>query len=533
MKKSRKDLFIIFFLITALLFLVRFSSGFTYKPVMDDWFLYGDIYDNKWDFIISNEKFAIRPLAGAIDIFIAAPLFDRLWVVEILMSFCQAFGAVFFADIFRKNDFQADGLFIIALCLIPMNMEATYWLAASIRISCAMLFTALPVWFLNEFLISDKRKYAAAYSVAGFAAVSFYEPAVVIYFLLSCYLVLRKRNKKYLRLLIPLAAHLIYIALYYILNGSGGEMAVRGHLLANNFFEHAAEVTDMIARVLTVYNIRAFSLGLKDGISLIISEGLYLQTAAVAALSFLLGFMLRRNETENRRFSPRRLMLCLILSLGGVSLFYIIGGLFIAIRFVYFSFIGIGLAAEELMLIMPKNGRRIINFFLVPALSCCFAVSGMGTVSQYQKTSAEDERIVSQILSADTENFVTNPDRNTYLLGAAPYYKSVKSVEWLESIRGACSGYADLTGCMRHKAGKVNTNNLTPVPDYGAIKMSYYINSPEICRFFALDDNLNVITVHLRQENDRFKVLEESGRVYGEIIRDENGTYRFYQTVFG
>ena len=68
--------------VTAAIVLVqRFLAG-AYKPVMDDWFLYGDLYTKLSEriakFAVPNEKFAIRPFAGIIDIFVNAPLFKHI-----------------------------------------------------------------------------------------------------------------------------------------------------------------------------------------------------------------------------------------------------------------------------------------------------------------------------------------------------------------------------------------------------------------------------------------------------------------------
>lgn len=533
MKERNVKIFTIFLTVSAVLLLTRFAAGLVYKPVMDDWFLYGDLYgDVINDFALPNAKFTIRPLAGILDIFLAAPLFNHLWIVELVMTLLLAAGAVIFYDVLSDSGFAPSGLFLISLCLVPMNMEATYWLAASLRISCALFFTALTLRLLNSYLKSDKKIYAVLYAVSGFFAVSFYEPAIVIYVMLFAYLLYRKRDRKYTYLIFIIAEHLIYIALYYILNGGSGELAVRGHLFSSNFFIHAGEVTDMTARVLFLYNFRAFTRGLKCGAELILSRGLYVQAAALLVLSVFLGVLVR-HEGKDRRFSVKRLLISLALTVGGVAVFYVIGDLYIAIRFVYFSFIGIGLAACELALLTPQKLQPVLRCAVTAALTFVFAVSGMGITNQYIKTSEEDVRIVNEILASDTENFAVNPDRNTYLLGAKPYYDDIHSVGWLESIRGACSGYADLTGCMRHVTGVTNTNNLTPVPDCGVIKMDYYIENPAICRFFALDENARVINVSVNKTDDGYEVTEEGGKRYGTITVGEDGTYRFYRKQIG
>lgn len=533
MKERNLKIFTIFLTVSAVLLLTRFALGLAYKPVMDDWFLYGDLYGDVINgFALPNAKFTIRPLAGILDIFLAAPLFDHLWIVELIMTLLLAAGAVILYDILSDNGFAPSGLFLISLCFVPMNMEATYWLAASIRISCALFFTALTLRLLNGYLKSDKKIYAVLYAVSGFFAVSFYEPAIVIYVMLFAYLLYRKRGRKYIHLIFIIAAHLTYIALYYILNGGSGELAVRGHLFTSNFFSQARAVTDMVGRVLVLYDWRAFVRGLKCGAELILSRGLYIQTAALLGLSVFLGILVR-HEGKDRSFSVKRLLISLALTAGGVAVFYVIGFLYTAIRFVYFSFIGIGLAACELALLTPKKIQPVLRTAVTAALTFVFEVSGMGITSQYIKTSEEDVCIVNEILALDTENFAVNPDRNTYLLGAEPYYDDVHSVEWLESIRGACSGYADLTGCLRHMTGVTNTNNLTPVRDGEAISMTYYINSPEICRFFALDKNARVISVSVNETDGGYEVTEEGGERYGMITADESGVYRFYRNKIG
>lgn len=146
MDKTRdKYLYYMFLTATCLLILQRFSINGLYYPVMDDWFLYGDTYTwtNKiTDFIIPNGKFAIRPLAGAVDIFFVAPLFNHLWVVELILTLLLLSGTFLMLKVLIENNFYSGGIFILLLCLLPLNMEATYWLAASIRISNSMFFWA-------------------------------------------------------------------------------------------------------------------------------------------------------------------------------------------------------------------------------------------------------------------------------------------------------------------------------------------------------------------------------------------------------
>ena len=197
-KTKEKYIGILFFVTICLVFIQRFAYNALYYPVMDDWFLYGDIYKNKVaDFIVPNEKFAIRPIAGLIDIFVASPLFKHLWTVEIMLSVFMVVGVLSVMYVLRKNDYNVGGIFVLLLCLLPLNFEATYWIAASIRISGSIFFVGISCYMLNGFLEEENKQFLIGYGIVGFITVGFYEPAIVVYAFLSAYLVLKKKNKKY------------------------------------------------------------------------------------------------------------------------------------------------------------------------------------------------------------------------------------------------------------------------------------------------------------------------------------------------
>ena len=53
--------------------------------------------------------------------------------------------------VLRKNDYNVGGIFVLLLCLLPLNFEATYWIAASIRISGSIFFVGISCYMLNGF----------------------------------------------------------------------------------------------------------------------------------------------------------------------------------------------------------------------------------------------------------------------------------------------------------------------------------------------------------------------------------------------
>ena len=106
-----------------LMLVQRFLTG-GYKPVMDDWFLYGDLYTNTADrikeFAIPNEKFSIRPFAGVFDCFVNAPLFRHIWIAQLLVTLALLVGAFLIIRTLRRNNAAGAGFFMCILCLFPV-----------------------------------------------------------------------------------------------------------------------------------------------------------------------------------------------------------------------------------------------------------------------------------------------------------------------------------------------------------------------------------------------------------------------------
>lgn len=505
----------------------RFAIGISYHPVMDDWFLYGDIYTNKWsEFILPNEKFSIRPLAGAADMLFVSPLFKHLWAVELILTIVMAAGVFLILDTLKKNDFSAGGLFILLMCMLPMNMEATYWIAASVRNSFSLFFTGISVFFLQKYCDTDKKGFIIAYFAAGFGAVGFYEPAAAVYAFISAYIILRQRDKKKRKLLLITLIHLIVIAIYYMLNKSSSEIEARGHILTSGIIKHTIDITRTEGEILTKLNMKSLISGLKNGLNIISENKLILHMTAIVALSVLFALLCAAMQEDKRKFSFKKIIGGFVLSAAGLTVFYLLADTKFTIRASYFSIMGISIMIEEIFMLMPFRQRRAVTAVISAVCAFVFAVSGIGQADMYRKISQTDTDIVSQMLELDEEKYITNINKNTYLLGAVHYYKNADSVEWYESIRGAAGGYADITGVMRHITGVSNTNNIMPVKDGDILNLGLYNASPQTCIFFALDEKLKVHNIYLREYESGYEVFYTDGEVYGYLNRTEENKYR-------
>ncbi len=521
-----KKIFLLFFAAVCLVFLQRFAVGISYHPVMDDWFLYGDIYINKWtDFILPNEKFSIRPLAGVADMLFVSPLFKHLWAAELILTIVMIAGVFLILDTLIKNDFSAGGLFILILCMLPMNMEATYWIAASVRNSFSLFFTGVSLFLLQKYCDADKRIFATAYFVIGFGAVGFYEPAAAVYAFMSAYIIFKQTDKKKRKILLITLIHLAAIAVYYILNKSSLEIEARGHILTSGIIKHTIDITRMEGEILTKLNMKSLVSGLKNGLNIISENKLILQISAVIVFSVLFAVLCVKTSENKRRFSIKKVICGFALSAAGLAVFYLLADTRFTIRASYFSMIGISIIIEEMFMIIPFRQRRAVTAVVSAVCAFVFAASGIGQAQMYRKTSLTDTDIVNQMLELDTEGYITNVNKNTYLLGAVSYYNNVDSVEWFESIRAAAGGYADITGVMRHITGVSDTNNIMPVKDGDIINLGIYNASPQKCIFFALDGELKVHNAYLREYENGFEISYADGEAYGYLNRAEENNY--------
>lgn len=519
------------FFLGLLVMIQRFLSG-AYKPVMDDWFLYGDLYSKLFGrlkyFAAPNEKFAIRPAAAFSDCFITAPLFKHLWLVEIILTLSLVTGAFLIIKTLRKNGFSGIGFFLCLVCLFPVGLEATYWIAAATRVCYALLFIGTAVYSLDLWY-KTRRKYALwLFAVLGMIAVSFYEPAIVMYLLLTLFVIMSNRREKCdLIPLIITAVQIALIGLYYVINSASGEIASRGGLLDGNITEHTILVFTYIKRIFGSYTRALTAHGFKNGMSILLGGHWLIKSAAVILLSLLFG-LASAICIKKRKFSPRLLIAAVIFTAGGVILNFALGSDRIPLRLVYFSFLGIGLAAEEVLMLLPYRANRIATAVLITCSAFVFTVAGIGEVRDYQTVSEFDTYITQQIIDLDTEQNVTNIDKNTYVFGGQHCYEETKCIHYLDHIRGASGSYADFTGCMQHLTGKAWTNNLVPFT-YGDIQiLKPYIDLEGVCSFYNIEYDKTVGRADIVPNGDNYDVVRADGSYIGRLIKVDDTRYQYF-----
>lgn len=513
-----------------LMLIQRFLTG-GYKPVMDDWFLYGDLYTNAADrmtqFAIPNEKFAIRPFAGIFDCFVNAPLFRHIWIAQLFVTLSLLFGAFLIIKALRRNNTAGAGFFMCIVCLFPVGFEATYWLAAATRISYSMLFIGAAVFALDNYYKTNRRRSLILYSLLGLVSVGFYEPAIVIYIILTLFIIWNNKDKKPLLPIIILAVQICIIGIYYLVNSGAGEIESRGGIVDNNLMEHTSLVAEYIKDIFTSKSLELMQNGLSKGFSIVLGGHKFMKLAIISGLS--LGFgVFSAICIKKRRFSLKILILGIALFFGGIILNFVLGSERIPLRLVYFSYLGAGIIIDEILMLLPCALNKILCAVLITFFAFRFTVAGIGEVSDYQQVSDFDVYITQQLIDLDTPERITDVDKNTYLFGGQHSYEETRCIHYFDHIRGASGNYADITGCMRHLANVPFTNNIVTFTYGDTAVMKPYIDQEGVCRFYNVEYDKTVVPVSLVSDGENYNVVREDGSLVGTLVKADDKRYQFF-----
>lgn len=524
------ELFMTVFL-GLLMMVQRFLTG-SYKPVMDDWFLYGDLYTNATDriqnFAIPNEKFAIRPFAGIIDCFVNAPLFRHIWIAQLIVTLALLVGAFLIIKALRRNNVAGMGFFMCILCLFPVGFEATYWLAAATRICYSVLFIGAALFSLNNYYESKRSVSLIFYAILGLFSVGFYEPAIIIYIILTLFIIQNnyKDNKTVIPVII-LAAQLCFIAFYYIINSGAGEIELRGGIVENNLFSHTVLVGKYIKDIFLTKSAELMKNGFLKGLSVILSGHRFIKITGLLCLSIGFG-VFSALCIKKRKFSFKILALGIVLFLGGIILNFVLNSDRIPLRLVYFSYLGIGIIIDEMLMLLPYKFNKTLCALSLTFLALIFTVTGIGEVQDYQKTSDFDVYITQQLIDLDTSERITDTNKNTYLFGGQHSYEETRCIHYLDHIRGASGNYADITGCMRHLTNVPFTNNIVTFTHGDTNIMKPYIEQDGLCAFYNIKYDKTVEKVSLISDGENYIITRDDGTVVGTLCKVDDVRYQYF-----
>ncbi len=522
----------LFVAFALLMILQRGFGGFGYRACIDDWFLYlsPSLKSNMWtDYILPNNKLAVRPFAGLLDSYVITPLANNLGIINIVLS-AMLFAAVVMLYIyFRGNKIDAGGIFLIAAAMSPVFMEAIYWLSCASRIIPALFFTALSGVMLNKFFEKNRFGYFLVFAVTGFLSVGFYETIIPIYCIVAFIPIFRNFKSASAKFVffIPIM-HIVMIGCYYIFNSAAStEITGRGEILTfAEMLTGKGEIAAEIGSFITKTAPAIFTSSLLNGFSKLAGTGIFYM-AAIAAVSILFGVFAgsRHGKSQNAVIS---LIVGLILTAAGIILCFMLDNMRITIRMLYAAVPGAALVINSLLsLILWEKPGKIIYGVICAALAFIFTVAGIGEIAEYRDTGQRDVAIAAELLK--NEDFgaeLEKPETHLWLFGSPVYYSDDEDVQYYEHIKASAENSAALTGSLIYYTGLDDMNAIVTAPD--GEETSLYTQSAEEKFYYAgVEDDYTVSTLTMTAVGKDYELYRKDGTLYGVLTHMTKNIYRF------
>ncbi len=522
----------LFFAFGLLLILQRGFGGFGYRACIDDWFLYlsPSTNGNIWtDYIIPNNKLAVRPFAGFADCYIITPLADHLGAVNSVLVMMTAAAAVMLYIYFKRNKIEAGALFLLAAAMCPLFMEAIYWISCASRVVPALFFTALAGTMLDVFFDKGKFRYFLIYTLAGMLAVGFYETMIPVYLIISLIPIMRnfKNPSAKFVFFIPII-HIVVIACYYFANSAySADISGRGELASlSGLAEHMRSVWEELRRFLTDTAPAVIKSAAGEGFTAVFSNH-PLYAAAIGGVSALFGLFAGASygRTENAVWT---IVSGVILTIAGIVVVFALENVRIPIRVVYACVLGAAIAVNGFIsLFLWGKPGKIFYGVLCGLLAFFFTVAGIGEIEYYRIAGKEDVHIAASLLTnEELGDEIVKPESHLWLFGTPVYHANGSSVRYYEHIKASAENSAAFTGSLIYYTGNDAINPVVTVGD-GTETNLYSANDTEKFYYAGLEEDYSISSLAMEPSGKDYILKRNDGSVYGTLTHMTKNIYRF------
>lgn len=525
-KLASKGLWPIFFVI---LFLKYSYYGYSYLPIADDNNMYGIFRLNKDIFnqvLMKYKMFTTRPAAAVLDAYFWTKFWDRLGLSLLLMTIILFITSYLLYWVSKKCSFDIGVIVLIIFALTPFGSEATYWLSASTRLVAGMFFTVLSLYIFCIYLEypgQNTKRYLLLLSffITNLLSYGFYEQIIVLSF---CAVILLfaaswSRIKAKWVVVIPFINFLI-IGFWYIIFSSQGNMAARGQIVKQDYWEHFGKVTEAINETWNKNLMDLYYDGFKKGLKIIASDGSYIYLLLTIFLSIALSFIAFKEKTHSIKLNIIKLLIGVFLFIVPFAPFYPMKLIWMSNRNLFPSFIGLGLILEGLANILSR--RKLLLFIkslAVGMLSFVFLVSNVYELNYYRNIGQIDREIISRLSATPGLNDFFHNGKSMILLNTKTSYVSSISNR-VENCTGA--DWA-LIGAIKAQTGNKDIGYALPIPNesYALPIKKGILDSALI---YGIDDNRNIFPLHISKRSEGLVHFSTSdGKEFGsiELLSDE------------
>jgi len=446
---KRANWALLFWIGLAVIMLLRvFYFGFSYFNYLDDNNTYGVFFRRNadiWnDIIMWYGLYTFRPLAFFADAYITQWFWPRMELVLLFYTVMSFVTLVLFKETLKKSGMSFGAAGLIVCALVPLNIEAVYWIGASTRFVPGMFFSVLSCYVLVKFLDRDynrKNLMIFLYFFFNLIAMGFYEQIIVFNFVFTLFIIaLNFRRLEYDRTVITVVpfASLLMIGAYYMgFWNHGTRLADRGAMVSEGYISHFAGAMGSIWRLLAPRNFNMLGTGFLGFFSIDIS---ILQGAAillVLAFALLCSWILF-NQEPPVDIPFVKILAGIALALVPFAPFFILENNFIAFRNVFPSVFGIAMVIDGVAeIISGAKIGRMIGGVGTAVVVCLFFLASVTEVNNYRLVEIDDHIIAQNFLREfaqadfdDTGQIIVLNTRHRFTETSRENFENISSSDW-------------------------------------------------------------------------------------------------------
>lgn len=406
--KKRSFIFWCTLLVTMLL---RYGYyGLAYFPVVDDHNMYG-IFSmlSPGQALYQYRMYTTRPLAALLDAFVISRLWGKLWMVLLLLTILHFLSCYLIYLILKKNNMETGTILTVTFALLPLGIDATYWIPASSRIVTGMFFALLSFFLYMKYIEKDNLKdrhasfYLTGFAVTNLASLGFYEQVIAFSFIGSMALIAvnfkRQRNKWVSAIPIVNTAA---IGLFYFWFRNTGNMAERGQLINGNFYQHSIDVLKKISGLMINTSAGIIKHGAVNGAKLLLSDRAVVFILLAVLASVILGvFFSKEKINTSWRVHVTKLIVGFVLVILPFAPFFVLQATRIVYRNAYMSIAGVGLIAEGAAgILFHKWSFKVLRGVVAGIVVFVFLLCSVAELNDYRAVSGIDRKITANLAVA-------------------------------------------------------------------------------------------------------------------------------------
>ena len=517
----------------ALIMLLRvFYFGFTYFNYLDDNNTYGVFFRRNgdiWnDIILWYRLYTFRPIAFFADAYITQWFWPRMELVLLFNTVMTFATLVLFKEVLKKSGIRFGVAGLVICALLPLNIEAVYWIGASTRFVPGMFFSVLSCYVLMKFLDKEygrRNLVLFLYFFFNLIATGFYEQIVVFNFVFTLIIIaLNFRRLGYDKAIvtaIPFVSLFAISAHYIFFMGHGERLANRAVMVSSGFISHFASTAGSVGRLLVPANLNMLYTGFFGFFSIDINILQGLALLLILGFALICGLSLLSEEAESDGIHIK-ILVGVLLAAAPFAPFFLLENNFMAFRNVYPSLFGIAIFIDAVVDILRRvRVGRLAASTLGAVLCFIFLLAGITEINNYRLIETDDNIIAENFLETfretgfdDTGQIIVLNTRHRFSETSREGFENISSSDWA------------FLGKLNANTDEFYFKNIRPVVAETESFPRDVLTADTL--FLGMDSNMNIVT--LRFGSSGRQLYCGLGLPFGELIL-EGERYRF--TAFG